>query len=64
MVDLSRASEFENLYQNSSMPQKGATMTNSLVTVINAMSDGISAAVIILIGLLLIAISALCLRNG
>jgi len=62
MVDLSRAGEFENLYQNSSMPQKGATMTNSLVTVINAMSDGISAAVIILIGILLIIISALCLR--
>lgn len=62
VTDLSRVSEFENLYQNSGLPQKGAIMTNSLVKVINAMSDGISAAVIILIGILLVVIAALCLR--
>lgn len=62
MADLNRLTEFENLYQNSDLPQKGPTMTNALVKLINAMSDGISAAVIIMIGVLLVIIAALCLR--
>jgi putative ABC transport system permease protein len=60
--DLEQETAFETLYQNSDMPQKGPAMTNSLVTIINAMSGGISAAVIILIGILLVVIAALCLR--
>jgi len=36
-ADLSRLTEFENLYQNSDLPQKGPAMTNTLVKLINAM---------------------------
>lgn len=54
--------ELETLYQDSKLPQKGTAMGYSLVKVINAMSDGIAASVIILIALLLILISGLCLR--
>lgn len=62
VTDVSRVGELEDLYQNSDLPQKGATMTNSLVLTINALSNGITAAVIIIIAILLVAIAALCLR--
>jgi putative ABC transport system permease protein len=60
--DINRISEFETLYQNSAMPQKGAVMTHDLVKIINALSDGIAVAFIILVGILLSLIAALCLR--
>ena len=62
VYDVSRISELDNLYQDSEMPQKGPAIDYSLVKTINALSDGISAAVVILISILLIAIAALCLR--
>ena len=62
LTDLERLGQFESLYQNSGLPQKGTGMAYTLVRLINAMSDGISAAVIILISLLLMVIAALCLR--
>jgi putative ABC transport system permease protein len=60
--DINRVGEIETLYQNAGMPQKGAVMTHDLVIIINAMSDGIAAALIILVGILLSLIAALCLR--
>lgn len=60
--DNTRLHELETLYQDSKLPQKGTGMGYSLVKVINAMSDGIAAAVVILIALLLMVIAALCLR--
>ena len=44
------------------MPQKGTAMGYYLVKVINGMSDGIAASVIIFIACLLVLIAALCLR--
>lgn len=60
--DTERLHELETLYQDSALPQKGTSMGYSLVKVINGMSDGITASVIILIAILLILIAVLCLR--
>lgn len=62
LYDTKRLPELETLYQDSQLPQKGTAMDYSLVLVINGLSDGIAASVIILIALLLILIAALCLR--
>lgn len=62
LFDTARLHELETLYQDSALPQKGTAMGYSLVKVINGMSDGIAASVIILIAILLILIAALCLR--
>lgn len=62
LEDVSRVSEFEAVYQASSLPQKDTAITYSLYQVLNALTDGIVAAVIVLISLLLIVIAALCLR--
>lgn len=60
--DTSELRKLETLYQDSNMPKKGTVMSYSLVKVINGMSDGIAASVIILIACLLVLIAALCLR--
>lgn len=60
--DPARLNELETMYQDSELPQKGTAMGYSLVKVINGMSDGIAAAVILLIAILLSLIAALCLR--
>lgn len=62
LTDKNRVSEFETIYQASSLPQKDTAITYPLYRVLNAVTDGIVAAVIIAISLLLIAIAALCLR--
>lgn len=62
LYDTGKLQELETLFQDSGLPQKGTAMGYSLVKVINAMSDGVAASVIILIALLLTVIAALCLR--
>lgn len=60
--DTERLNELETIYQDSNLPQKGTALGYSLVGVINGMSDGISATIIILVAILLILIAVLCLR--
>lgn len=60
--DPDRVHEFEAMYQASGLPQKDTALTYSLYQLLNGITDGIAAAVIMLISLLLIAIAALCLR--
>ena len=60
--DVGRVGEFEAMYQASGLPQTGVSLTYSLYSMLNAITDGVLAAVIILISLLLILIAALCLR--
>lgn len=62
LYDVNNVSEFETMYQASDLPQKDTAITYSLYQTLNALTDGIVAAVIVLISLLLIAIAALCLR--
>ena len=62
LIDLNRINEFANIYQASTLPQKGPTIEYKLLKAMNALTDGIVAVVIILVSLLLIAIAILCLR--
>src|SRR6056297_2495374 len=54
--------EFRNQYSQSNLPQKGPTIDIQLLRLMNSLSDGLIAAVIILISILLCVISLLCLR--
>ncbi|MBU3875908.1 FtsX-like permease family protein [Faecalicatena sp. AGMB00832] len=60
--DDSSISEFEKQYEASNLPQSGTALTKSLYQVLNALTDGIVIAIIILISLLLLLIASLCLR--
>lgn len=62
LKDRSSTGDFERLYQSGSLPQTGTAVTYNLYLLLNAMSDGMTAAVIILISLLLSAVSAAALR--
>lgn len=62
LKDRSAVGEFEKLYQSGNLPQTGTAVTYNLYLLLNAMSDGMTAAVIILISLLLLAVSAAALR--
>ena len=62
LYDINQTGELENLYQNTALPQKGTAITYSLLKLMNSLTDGIVAAVIILLAILLILIAALCLR--
>ncbi len=53
---------FSNQYSHTDLPQKGPTIDYELLRIANSLTDGIIAAVIILISLLLSLISLLCLR--
>lgn len=60
--DAGKISSFESMYQSSALPQAGTSVTGPLFMLINAMSDGITAAVIILVSLILTAVSFISLR--
>ena len=53
---------FSNQYSQSDLPQKGPTIDYDLLRIANSLTDGLIAAVVILISLLLSVISLLCLR--
>jgi putative ABC transport system permease protein len=60
--DLSKIGDFTTAYQAAGMPQKGPTITYGMLMLLNALSDGLSAGVLLLISLLLMVIALLCLR--
>ncbi|MCJ1979929.1 ABC transporter permease [Lactococcus carnosus] len=62
LKDETRISEFAAQYAASSLPQSGTPLTRNLFRVLNAMSDGIVIAIIILISGFLLIIASLCLR--
>ncbi|WP_306008027.1 ABC transporter permease [Bacillus sp. MMSF_3353] len=62
LTDVNKIKEFENLYQSSNLPQKGPSITYSLFKTLNSLTDGIIAAVLIIISALLILIAILCIR--
>lgn len=55
-------SALEIAYQNSSLPHNGTTITQGLLLILNSLMDGIIAAVLLAIALLLMGIAFLCLR--
>lgn len=54
--------ELITAYQNAGLPQSGPIVDRGIFRTLNALSDGIVAAVIILLGFVLIVIAVLCLR--
>lgn len=62
LADFSKLSEFSNTYQSSNLPNTGPTVDYNSFKILNAITDGIVAAVIILVSFLLIIIAILCLR--
>ncbi|QQO07983.1 ABC transporter permease [Breznakiella homolactica] len=60
--DTNRLAEFQAAYQESSLPKNGPAVDYTLFRMINALNDGLIAAVIILVSLLLNIIAILCLR--
>ncbi|WP_249435682.1 ABC transporter permease [Paenibacillus sp. Marseille-Q4541] len=62
LTDLSKLNEFSSSYHSSNLPNKGPTIDYSLFKLLNALTDGIIAVVIILVSFLLMIIAILCLR--
>lgn len=62
LFDPSRIGELESSYLNAGLPQKGPSVTYPLYRLLSGMSDGIVAAVMTLVGVLLVMIAILCLR--
>lgn len=62
LKDINDLQEFRNLYSQANLPQKGPTIDIQLLRLMNSLTDGLIAAVVILISLLLCVISLLCLR--
>lgn len=59
---LGMISEFNNAYQASDLPKKGPTIDYNLFKQLNSITDGLVAAVVILVSILLNVIAILCIR--
>lgn len=62
LTDLSKVTEFTNQYQSSQLPKKGPSVDYNTFKLLNALTDGIVAVIIMLISIILVLISMLCLR--
>lgn len=60
--DFSKLSEFSNAYQSSNLPKKGPAVDYSLFKTLNSITDGVVAAVVIFVSILLNVIAILCIR--
>ncbi|MFJ8513616.1 ABC transporter permease [Lysinibacillus xylanilyticus] len=62
LKDLSSLGEFETAYASAGLEANGPTITYPLFKTLNAISDGIMIAVILLISVLVVAIAFMCVR--
>ncbi|KOP80330.1 ABC transporter permease [Lysinibacillus sp. FJAT-14745] len=62
LKDLSALGEFETAYASAGLEANGPTITYPLFKTLNALSDGIMIAVILLISVLVVAIAFMCIR--
>jgi putative ABC transport system permease protein len=62
LKDLSELGKFEAAYVSAGLEANGPTITYPLFKLINAISDGLMIAVILLISALVVAISFMCIR--
>lgn len=62
LTDGAKINAFTRLYQSSNLPQTGTVVTYTLYQLLNALSDGVIAAIIILICVMLLLISFISLR--
>ncbi|MCH7322936.1 FtsX-like permease family protein [Solibacillus sp. MA9] len=62
LKDLSKLSAFETAYASAGLEANGPTVTYKLFKMMNALSDGMMIAVILLISALVVSISFMCIR--
>ncbi|MCH7322139.1 ABC transporter permease [Solibacillus sp. MA9] len=62
LKELSELGTFETAYASAGLEANGPTITYSLIKMINALSDGMMIAVILLISALVVAIAFMCIR--
>lgn len=62
LKDLSKLSAFETAYASAGLEANGPTVTYKLFKMMNALSDGMMIAVILLISVLVVSISFMCIR--
>jgi putative ABC transport system permease protein len=62
LADLNKLNEFRNEYASANLPKKGPAIDFHLFKTLNAITDGITAAVIIFVSLLINIIALLCIR--
>jgi len=62
LKDLSLLGAFEAAYTSASLEANGPAVTYSLFTMMNALSDGMMIAVILLISMLVVVIAFMCIR--
>lgn len=62
LADIGQLSEVHNVYQSQALPKKGPTIDYNLFKILNMITDGIIAAVIVMVSLLLCVIAILCIR--
>lgn len=60
--DLSQIGAFETAYANADIANNGPALTYAQFQVVNALSDGLMIAVILLVSVLVVAIAFLCIR--
>ncbi|MEC0370088.1 ABC transporter permease [Paenibacillus chibensis] len=62
LKDMSALGAFESAYASAGLEANGPTITYPLLTMLNALSDGIMIAVILLVSVLIVIIALLCIR--
>lgn len=60
--DTDKISDLETAYLKSELPANGPALTDTLFRMMNAISDGIMIAIILLVSLLMLAVAFLCIR--
>jgi putative ABC transport system permease protein len=62
LTDRAKLGEFSSAYQSSGLPKQGPAIDINLLRTMNALTDGIVAALLILISVLINVVALLCLR--
>lgn len=60
--DTEKISALETAYLKAELPANGLALTDTLFRMMNALSDGVMIAVILLVSLLMLAVAFLCIR--
>lgn len=62
LKDTDHLNAFHSMYESSGMPHQGPTIDYPLIKALNAITDGIVVVLIVFVSILLIIVSALCIR--
>ncbi|HWP79028.1 MAG TPA: FtsX-like permease family protein [Candidatus Acidoferrum sp.] len=62
LKDISQLGAFEAAYISSDLPANGPTVTYPLFRMMNAVSDGLMIAILLLVSILVVAVAFLCIR--